>query len=80
MRGRAGAWISGVGFAFTVALLLGAGGCQQDQPEVIEVRRGATTLNPLLYPYCSASGCAGGVTFNQLKNCLVGDASKVPVF
>ena len=56
--------MSGVGFAFTVALLLGAGGCQQEQPEAIEVRRGATTLNPLLYPYCSASGCAGGVTFN----------------
>ena len=56
--------MSGVVFAFTVAPLLGAGGCQQAQPEVIEVRRGATTLNPLLYPYCSASGCAGGVTFN----------------
>jgi len=64
MRVRCGLRMSGILLAFSLAPLIAASACQQEPREDIEVRRGATTANPLLYPYCSASGCSGGVTFN----------------
>ena len=64
MRVRSGRRMSGVLLAFLLAPLIAASACQQEQREEIEVRQGATTANPLLYPYCSGSSCSGGVTFN----------------
>src|SRR5688572_29717089 len=62
MKVRSNRGTSGLLFAF--APLLAASACQQEQRDDIEVRVGATTANPLLYPYCSASSCSGGVSFN----------------
>jgi endo-1,4-beta-D-glucanase Y/fibronectin type 3 domain-containing protein len=64
MRLGSGRTISGLLLAFVLTLLLAASGCQHDEVEPLGVEQSATTANPLLYPYCSASSCSGGVTFN----------------